>query len=321
MITHHYSLQFVKEGEGPVGDPVGLSLGGVLSGGIEALRWRSFQEDRRGLEDPVQVLPRWSEELGEPVVSKLQLEAGPASVLLPVERLFRGAALWALVPLIEDGTLTKEDRPAFLVTALPAEEAKPLPAFQLDDYPVADDPIDVSGTVVDEEFAAPGDLPVVMAPQVLEDAVRQAEAAGEDETGGILFGQLTTCVNDVGPALSITHLCPATGGRGDGTSFTFTPECWTTAQDTLAARNRSEIMVGSFHSHPDFCRDCPPQRQKDCRMRTAFFSGDDEQLQQSVFPAAYSVGVLLSHDGERFIPSLWGWRDGFISRRSYNTSI
>ena len=167
---------------------------------------------------------------------------------------------------------------------------------------------------------APDDFPVHLSREVLETALRLAGDAGEVETGGVLFGRLKRGAEGTGALLEVTHLCHAADGRGDGASFTFTPETWSVAQDFLSARAAGEMMVGSWHSHPDFCRKCEPEQQKICAMRRPFFSDDDVRLHESVFPAAYSVGLLASHDGTCFIPSLWGWRDGFITRRSYLTN-
>ncbi|MCH7227960.1 hypothetical protein [Haloferula sp. A504] len=317
MIPHDYQLQCFKEDGTPLGKAILLPLGGVLSEGVEALHWQSFVETGRGLADPIEVVPRWSPDAGEPVVEALCLESGSSTVSLPATRLFHPMAVRQRTRLLEDGALKESESYGFLVTARPAEEPSPLPVFSLADYPLSTQRIEIGGEPVDAEFAAAGDFPVLIAPKVLRDAVNLAEVAGEAEAGGVLFGHLMKTVDGTTVALSITHLWPATGGRGDQSSFTFTPETWTSAAVALAERSADELMVGSFHSHPDFCRKCPPERQAVCKLREPFFSRDDEQLQQSVFPAGYSVGLLASHDGEKPIPSLWGWRDGFTARRSY----
>ena len=208
----------------------------------------------------------------------------------------------------------------FVVTARPAADTARTPVFHLDEYPISDDIPEPAGVSVDSEFAEPDDFPVHVLSEVLAEALRLAGIAGDVETGGVLFGHLKRGADGGGVLLEITHLCPAADGRGDGASFTFTPETWSRAQTVRTERAAGEIMVGSYHSHPDFCRKCEPERQKVCAMRRPFFSEDDVGLHESVFPAAYSVGLLASHDGSRFVPSLWGWRDGFISRRSYLTN-
>lgn len=319
MNTHAYSLRILKEGRIPVGEPVHLPLGGPLQRGVEALHWRSFVAGNRGEMEPVRVSPRWSD-LGEPVVEAIIVETGAGSVSMSAKRLFAPVARRESARLIESEELEAGASHGFVVTASPANGTQQPRVFHLDDYPVSDECVEADGEIIDVDFAADGEFPVRISPQVLEDAMRLADQAGDAETGGVLFGRLVRESASGGVLLDVTHLWPASGGHGDGASFTFTPETWSMAQDALTSRAAGEIMVGSYHSHPDFCDKCPPERQSVCAMRRPFFSEDDVKLHESVFPAAYSVGLLASHDGTRYIPSLWGWREGFISRRSYLTS-
>jgi len=319
MNTHTYSLHILREGRHPVGEPVDLSLRGPLQRGVEALHWRSFLAGNRLVPEPVRALPRWSP-LGEPVVDAILLEAGDISVSLSANRLFAQAARRESTRLVEAELLEKGVSYGFVITARPASDMPGPPVFHLDDYPLCDECGESAGVVADAGHAAPHDFPVRVSRVVLDDAIRMAEQSGDDETGGVLFGRLLKDSESGGPMLVVTHLCPAAGGHGDGTSFTFTPETWSLAQDMLSERSAGEIMIGSYHSHPDFCKDCEPERQKICAMRRPFFSDDDVRLHESVFPAAYSVGLLASNNGSGIELSLWGWRDGFIARRSYLTN-
>ncbi len=318
MRTHNYRLQILKEGRVPVGEPVSLSLRGPLQRGVEALHWRSFVNGDGLPDGSIRVSPRWSDG-GAPLVESLAVEAGTSSVELPAKPLFAGAARIESARLVEAGVLASGTAYGFVVTAEASADSNMIPAFHLEDYPIVDVDQVIHGSESDSAFADSRDHAVFIEPQVLDDALRLADEAGDSETGGVLFGILQRDASGR-ITLRVTFLCPAEGGRGGRSSFTFTPQTWSTAQDALTARAAGEMMVGSFHSHPDFCKNCEPERQAVCTMRRPFFSDDDVSLHESVFPAAYSVGLLASHDGSSFIPSLWGWRNGFISRRAYLTN-
>jgi proteasome lid subunit RPN8/RPN11 len=241
-------------------------------------------------------------------------------VALPAKPLFARAARIETARLVDAGVLETGAAYGFVVTAEASGSSNTTPVFHLDDYQVTDVDQPVQGTETDSAFADSRDHTVFIEPQVLDAALGLADAAGDSETGGVLFGILQ---REPGGKVSlrVTHLCPAEGGKGERSSFTFTPQTWSLAQDVLSARAMGEMMVGSFHTHPDFCRNCEPERQKVCSMRRPFFSDDDVNLHESVFPAAYSVGLLASHDGGGYVTSLWGWRDGFITRRNYLTKL
>ena len=316
MNTHAYSLRILNAGRVPVGEPVALSLGGPLQRGVEALHWRSFLAGTRFVPGPIRVSPRWSD-LGDPVVEAILIEAGNLSVALPACRLFAPVARRVSKRLVQDAVLENGASYDFVVTASPASNTSQAPVFLLEEYPLSADCGESNGASIDAEFAAPDDVPVIVYGSVMDAAMRLAAQAGDAEAGGVLFGRLINSPDCHGPLLEVTHLCPAANGHGTSASFTFTPDTWSMAQAVLTERAAGEIMVGSFHSHPDFCRECSPEQQKLCVMRKPFFSEDDVNLHETVFPAAYSVGLLASHDGSGFVPSLWGWRDGFIARRAY----
>jgi proteasome lid subunit RPN8/RPN11 len=319
MNTHDYQLRILKEGRFPVGEPVALSLRGPLQRGVEALHWRSFINGNGPLGESIKVSPRWSDR-GAPLVEALAVEAGASTVALPAKPLFARAARIETARLVDAGVLETGAAYGFVVTAEASGSSNTTPVFHLDDYQVTDVDQPVQGTETDSAFADSRDHTVFIEPQVLDAALGLADAAGDSETGGVLFGILQ---REPGGKVSlrVTHLCPAEGGKGERSSFTFTPQTWSLAQDVLSARAMGEMMVGSFHTHPDFCRNCEPERQKVCSMRRPFFSDDDVNLHESVFPAAYSVGLLASHDGGGYVTSLWGWRDGFITRRNYLTKL
>ena len=74
-------------------------------------------------------------------------------------------------------------------------------------------------------------------------------------------------------------------------------------------------MVGWWHSHPFFCRDCPQEKRQSCAMYKPFFSTADEHLHRTVFPKAYSVALVLTASEDGLVHDLYGWHEGAIRAR------
>jgi proteasome lid subunit RPN8/RPN11 len=91
------------------------------------------------------------------------------------------------------------------------------------------------------------------------------------------------------------------------------------ARARLDRRPAGEVFAGWFHSHPDFCSpDCPPAKRAVCPLRVPFLSEADLLLHAAVFPAAWSVALLVTDAGDARIPALYGWRDGIVRRRGFH---
>jgi hypothetical protein len=173
---------------------------------------------------------------------------------------------------------------------------------------------------IDAEHAHEQDLEVRCEERVLHDALQLAREAGEEEAGSILLGHLYRAPEaaEACPTLHLTALVPAEAGHRAKTSFEFTPESFNRARAVLNERHRNEVFCGWQHNHPDLCSPrCAPEDRKVCALRKPFLSDHDLFLQETVFPAPFHVALLISDDGSGLTPSLWGWRDGFMARRSF----
>jgi hypothetical protein len=170
---------------------------------------------------------------------------------------------------------------------------------------------------------APGaeDLPVFVPAAVLVDAERIARAAGDLETGGVLLGHLRRDPRAGALHVEVTALVEASHTRATSERLSFTADTWTEARGLIRLRARNERMCGWWHVHPAhaWCRDCPIESQRRCRLARGFLSADDRFLHRTVFPAAWSVALVVTRvafGGEEH--ALFGWNEGRIERRGYH---
>jgi hypothetical protein len=222
----------------------------------------------------------------------------------------------------------------YVVTAFPAPQAdsqlergpsgrfvvqkvsQPLP---LDTMPLTHlaEQVTAYGQMHDEDY------PVFFAPHLFDEAVALKEQAEPTETGGILIGHLHHDPSIPELFAEVTAQIPARHTNASAAHPTFTADTWTDVQAALALRRRDEIMLGWWHTHPvrTWCK-CPRAQQQHCPLAREFFSKEDAAFHQTVFPRAYSVGLVLSD-----VPSvtetwttswaLFGWRQGMVQARGF----
>jgi proteasome lid subunit RPN8/RPN11 len=312
-----------------------------------AREWAGFLALRRGadaLEDLTPALgiaPRWHEGLGAPFIAGFRVAPAAAAAYPGAEfsiEYFRDLATQASAALIEAGTLKAGERFVCLVqayardarvqeaapTRFTAEEvAPPLPIREsvLVDF--------LAGSCLAEaEVMDAWDIPVLVPEPVLAEARVLTRRAGARETGGILVGHLHRDRATPGEHsargdlfMEVTAQIPARHTVGSSTRLTFTADTWSDVQATLALRRKGEVVGGWWHSHPvrEWCKQCPLERQLTCRFRNGFLSPDDRLLHRTVFPRAYSIALLLSHQiGGEVTSALFGWRQGRIRRRGFH---
>ncbi|MHC4590116.1 MAG: hypothetical protein ACYTE6_05520 [Planctomycetota bacterium] len=282
---------------------------------------------------PNTIEPIWDVSLGTPHVAgvRVALEAGgdvPFTADVPLEY-FNGAARNASAEYVKDGRLkagqTFRYRPMAFPADAPAAEA-PAPGCGLEVEAVPQ-PLVFHDTpmapLLDEALLVghdePEDMPVFVPHRLLEETRRLVREAGAVEVGGVLLGRLhrDTARRDV-LFIELTAQLPARHTQSHATKLTFTSETWAAARDALALRNAGEAIQGWWHSHPNWCLNCEPERQKVCPLRGVFFSSDDVAVQRAVFPRAHHLGLLLSDRPAGIIPALFGWRRGSVEARSFH---
>jgi len=167
-----------------------------------------------------------------------------------------------------------------------------------------------------------GDMPVLVPRQILDEAEAATLAARGTETGGILIGHLRR--DETLPEIfaEITAQIPAQANGGTH-KLTFSPETWTAVQTAVDIRNKKELYLGFWHSHPviEWCKtnECSIDKLQTCPLAKGFLSTDDLLMFRTVFPRAYSVALVCSD-----LPigkpafSLFGWWGGKVETRGFH---
>lgn len=246
---------------------------------------------------------------------------------------FREAAEAGAASLVEKGVLRKGDKYHYRVAAYPrplrpapAEADRPRVTVEATDAPLDLRPgrlADLTAASVPIGDILEVDTPVYITQEVIEQTSQLTERAREKETGGILIGHLheDPLIPDIG--VVITAQVPARYTRASSTELTFTPKTFAAVQATIAARDRGEVYLGWWHSHPSkywaatTCANCPPERRRVCPVNTQFFSSADRHVHETLFPKSFNVALVVTHTEEGLQQALFGWRHGIIRPRGF----
>jgi hypothetical protein len=279
------------------------------------------------------VLPLWHPKAGEPYLRGFRVEiaadAGEPITADFTNDYFRPLATQASAVLAERGKLKVGEKFLYLTAAFPeaeAGEAAARPKFKTEEIAP---PLSVSDRCIGRfrEFATAhadtdaADVPVFIAARILEEAKELTRGSRGAETGGILLGHLHRDPDLAELFVEVTAQVPARFVRSDSESLTFTAETWTDIRGVIELRQSSEMMLGWWHSHPvrDWCKKCPPERQRVCRLACDFLSDQDRHLHRTVFPRAYSVALVMNDVAfEDVTASLFGWKLGRLEPRGFH---
>jgi hypothetical protein len=259
---------------------------------------------------------------------------GTSTGEIPLTYFFR-LAQQAAEPSRTNGMLKAGERFRYVVTAFPTQPVDQQPerihterfAVEAVRQPLQLHPLSLAtlatqaqpyGQLHSEEY------PVFLPASVLDEIVVLKQQAGSTETGGILIGHLHHDRSLPELFAEVTAQIPARHTQADAMHLTFTAETWTDVQSAVTLRHCNEIMLGWWHTHPvhAWCK-CPRERQQHCPLATEFFSDEDDALHRTVFPRAYSVGLVLSDVPavtETWTTSwaLFGWREGLVQARGFS---
>jgi hypothetical protein len=247
---------------------------------------------------------------------------------------FSKEARAATLELLKQGVINRDDRTEFLVSAFyddnhartgpasPFKVREESPELPVHPTTLADHIDSPAVSLCDADQTQAGDVPVVIPARIFDEIRDQTRAAGARETGGILIGNLHRDDGAGELLVEVTAQIPAIAAPAQIDRLSFTPETWTAVQAAIDLRGEGEIYLGWTHTHPvhEWCKECDPEKKRDCAVAQGFLSSHDVQLHRSVFPRAYCVALLASdvdaQDDVRF--SLYGWRRGAIERRGYH---
>lgn len=275
--------------------------------------WTRFYFQRRGRlslesDGSASVLPLWERTVGAPVCRgfRIQIERPGCK---PVVRDFPSAhfhdfARTLASVFVEQKKLHESEHYSYLVIAQPSPpEAVESGGLRVSNVsppvPARDASLNIflatssaSGAIND------GEMPVFVSPRILEEAAAQTRAHEGTETGGVLIGKLWRDRRAAEIFAEITAAIPAEHSIGSNVKLAFTPQTWAAASDALRLRNRDEILLGYFHSHPvkTWCKgkSCSLEAQKSCRFARDFFSADDEDVMRAAFPSPWCVAIVAN---------------------------
>jgi hypothetical protein len=300
--------------------------------------WTRFLFQRRGQlsldgDRCASVLPVWEKTLGEPYCDgyRIQIErpgGKPVGHKFPITQFREFASTLASV-FVEQKKLREGEYYSYLVVAHPkpaeAENAGGLRVCNASPaVPVRDASLNMflatstaSGTM--EE----GDMPVFVAPRVFEEAGAQTRKHEGTETGGILIGKLwrDACAAEI--FAEVTAAIPAEHSIGSDVKLTFTAQTWAAADAVLRLRNRGEMFLGYWHSHPvrAWCKGrlCTLEAQKSCRFAREFFSADDEAVMRAAFPSPWCIAIVANDTAFTDVTfSMFQNREGITQPRGFH---
>ncbi len=336
MLESEYKIvfEFLKENGTRVGQ-VGVEIDWE-----PAREWTRFLGIRRGLLPlgesvrSTAIEPLWNRSTGEPYLQGFRVVVsgennGNIAEDFPVTYFYH-TARQASGHFVATGSLNEMERFQYLVAAYPDRTGSQLnQAPQFESNEVAPEiscdvkPLSelMSGSVP-EGVECAGDMPVFLPQQVLDEAESATLSSRGTETGGILIGHLRRDESLPEVFVEITAQIPARA-VGGASRLTFNAETWTAVRAAVDIRNKEEIYLGFWHSHPviEWCRknDCSLDLLKCCPLAKGFLSADDQAMFRTVFPRAYSVALVCSDlpIGEPSF-SLFGWRHGTVECRGFH---
>lgn len=331
MNGYRYVLEFLREDGNQAGDaPITVDWDPA----IEATWFLGLRRNRLGTGDGTRgtvIEPIWHEQTDRPFVSGFRVTMRRPSGEVFSEDFsttyFKDLAQTASVRLVEQARLTAGENFTYRTAAYPVieEAATKKRRFKIEEEPP---PLRVGTTRLADltpttaEPVHADDIPVVIPRRVLDETVELSQQAGALETGGILVGHLHRDPVADDMFVEVTAQLPARHVQADAQSLTFTAETWTDAQGVLDLRHRQELFVGWWHSHPvhEWCKNCPPDNQRLCRLGRDFLSTHDRQLHRIVFPRAYSIALVVNDTRYQGVThSLFTWRCGRLESRTFDT--
>jgi hypothetical protein len=313
---------------------------------LEAARFQALRAGRTPAA-PVceRVTPVWDEETGPPCAAAVRAVVlgadgeGPSQVEVPALPLFRQLAQAVGSELVSQGALKDGETFQYRVAAYPHEPdisvngSRDHRAFAIEDVAA---PSPVAGVRSLSEYvsrstpcgcASDEDYPVFIPARVLSESAALKDAGGEQECGGVLIGHMWRDSDSPYDVFAeVTALIPAQHTVATATQLTFTADTWAAVDAAIRLRRRGEAYLGWQHSHPQKtwkCRDCPPEKRRDCSLTRQFFSADDCALHRTVFQKAHQIALVAGDSpdtggGWTTVHSLFGWREGIIAHRGFH---
>jgi hypothetical protein len=274
--------------------------------------------------------PAWHPEVGEPYVAGFSVRVPDlARPVTFTNTYFAKYAHAGSMVLVEQGRLQAGDKFLYLVFASPRERQASEPgrvrfraaqatrvrpsAALLAEFLAAAEPAGVHNA---------NDLPVFFPGRVLDEVTQIYRERHDTETGGVLVGCLHRNL-DGQLFLEVTAQVPALHTDASATHLTFTAETWKAVRAAITLRNREELWVGWWHTHPIRSwtseHGAASHGESGPAVSGGFFSPQDAALHRAAFVTAHSVALVVSDLGpELETYSLFGWREGAVVSRGFH---
>ena len=334
-----YSLELFRDGD-RAAEP--LATQAVAVDFSPAKEWAVFQRCRQvggeaAILDTSQamIVPRWHESLGKPYLDgvEVQVTAGddpPLTFRIPLTY-FKDVAQEAATTLVEKGQLEETDTYQYQVCAFPRE----LPSNDNLDESKQDFTVEsivaplklvscsLSAFVAQSTSSgtSTGDcFPVFLPQYILDETTALMRSAGVNETGGVLIGHLRSDDTSQEIFAEVTAQIPARHTEQSSTRLKFTADTWADVAAALKIRAAGERYLGWWHSHnaKAWCKDCPVENRRQCKLSGEFFSSHDAALHRTCFPKAYSVALVISDSYANGLTwPLFGWHHGMVVQRGF----
>ncbi|MFH1681963.1 MAG: Mov34/MPN/PAD-1 family protein [Candidatus Eisenbacteria bacterium] len=333
MSEYEYRLILFRE------DGTRLDETGMRADWEPAIEWARFSALRSGRLPPgaaderISVLPAWDPRAGEPLVEGFVIDVASNGDHSPCAfsiTYFYDQAAEASARLVDKGLLKGGDPFLYAVKALPSggqtpngttthmkfrtvESRRPFRAREARLSTFMEGAI-TSGDPVE------GDFPFFLPERVLREAVDRCRRAAEGgvETAGILAGRLVRDSEAPEAFVEATAQIPARHTVAERDKLIFTPETWSDAHQAIERRNRGEIPVGWYHSHPigAWLRESAEEKHEVRLSPEGFFSAQDRLVHLTVFPAGFHLAIVVTVPGDS-PPTIssYGWRRGVIEKR------
>jgi hypothetical protein len=276
--------------------------------------------------------PVWHSTAGPPYVKALRAvvaRGGQDAVTMEIPLSYFGQQAQAIgADLVKSRKLSQGEPFLYVVCAYPRESARVEAATKFS-VEAATEPLPMALGSLDDYFArgtkydafVEEDMPVFVPQSVIHEAVALTHEAGAAETGGVLIGHLYRDARRLEIFAEVTAQIPARHAEQELTRLTFTADTWADVNAALALRGLDELYLGWWHSHParQWCKDCPIENRKRCKLSGEFFSAQDVALHRCVFPRAYSVALVISDSYATGLTwPMFGWRNGVVLQRGFH---
>lgn len=333
-VAHNFGLVLFND----EGERVGTAALNVdWEPAVECARFYSLRRGELPWADvggAISILPLWDHSAGEPCCRGFRVAIARADQSPCVSdfrnEYFRRLAAQAAGRFVESGLLAKGEVFRYVVVALEVENdpaaaessglavAERTPTLDLLESSLSAWQSQAKGV----GFVDTDDMPLFCPQSVLDQVAEQTLAHRGKETGGVLIGRLHRDQSLPEIFAEVTAQIPAEHTRGDAVKLTFTAETWVAVNAAIKLRNRSEIYLGYWHSHPVFewckSRGCSLEKQSVCKLAKDFFSADDEALLRAVFPRGHSVALVANDTAFQGLSFSWfGWREGAVHPRGF----